>query len=227
MENRNRPITSRRARAVEIYRKGLRNIPVGGAQQAIQASRTSRGQFYTKKQLPLRLRDAALALFCLKVATFFIVQNGCQLLPHNRKRCSVVLPIIFWSFLAGGIARPTKQVETERAASGSVSVGAFGRHRAPVHKSTEARSCRASTAPSAPARRIALADGAVDARPSSYVPSIRGLPTEGTPPSRDRVIVVELDVSGFDRSPRFYDLQYLERPLTAPVGPVTYHFFER
>jgi hypothetical protein len=32
------------------------------------------------------------------------------------------------------------------------------------------------------------------------------------------VIVVELDVSGFDRSPRFYDLQYLERPLTAPVG---------
>ena len=126
MENRNRPITSRRARAVEIYRKGLRNIPVGGAQQAIQASRTSRGQFYTKKQLPLRLRDAALALFCLKVATFFIVQNGCQLLPHNRKRCSVVLPIIFWSFLAGGIARPTKQVETERAASGSVSVGAFG-----------------------------------------------------------------------------------------------------
>ena len=34
------------------------------------------------------------------------------------------------------------------------------------------------------------------------------------------VIVVELDVLGFDRSPRFYDLQYLERPLTAPVGYV-------
>ena len=65
--------------------------------------------------------------------------------------------------------------------------------------------------------------------PLQTVPSTRGRRRTCLPFAGDRrrahrqvviVIVVELDVSGFDRSPRFYDLQYLERPLTALiVGP--------